>query len=86
MRILVSKISVFNRALTLMLASMLAASSGQQQLPNALSAQKATTQKAQAAETGWPRTMTSGTDTFLIYQPQVEKWDGIGMGSTRQRR
>ena len=48
----------------------------QQQLPNAPSAQKATVKKEQAGEAAWPRTMTSGADTFLIYQPQVEKWDG----------
>lgn len=47
-----------------------------QALPNAPSAQKATTEKAKAAEANWPRTITSGTDKFLIYQPQVEKWDG----------
>jgi hypothetical protein len=47
-----------------------------QPLPNAPSAQQATIKKEQAAEADWPRTMTSGADTFLIYQPQVEKWDG----------
>ena len=47
-----------------------------QNLPNAPSAQKATVKKAQASEANWPRTETSGADTFLIYQPQVEKWDG----------
>ena len=49
---------------------------GQQPLPNAPSTQKAKVQTAQTSESGWPRTMTSGPDTFLIYQPQVEKWDG----------
>src|SRR3974390_726947 len=49
---------------------------GQQPLPNAPSTQKAKVQTAQTSESGWPRTMTSGADTFLIYQPQVEKWDG----------
>ncbi len=47
-----------------------------QNLPNAPSAQKATVKKAHASEANWPRTITSGADTFLIYQPQVEKWDG----------
>ena len=47
-----------------------------QNLPNAPSAQKATVQKERASEAAWPRTMTSGTDTFLIYQPQVDKWEG----------
>ena len=47
-----------------------------QNLPNAPSAQKATVHKAQNSQTDWPRAMTSGTDTFLVYQPQVEKWQG----------
>ena len=47
-----------------------------QPLPNAPSAQKAAVKKEQASDAGWPRTFTSGTDTFLIYQPQVDKWDG----------
>jgi hypothetical protein len=47
-----------------------------QTLPNAPSAQKATTQGAKAAETNWPRTIASETEKYLIYQPQVEKWDG----------
>ena len=47
-----------------------------QSLPNAPSAQKAKTQLTQTKDSGWPRTFTSGTDTFTIYQPQVDKWDG----------
>jgi hypothetical protein len=47
-----------------------------QNLPNAPSTQKATIKKTQASEVNWPRTVTSGADKFLIYQPQVEKWDG----------
>jgi len=50
--------------------------SAQKPLSNAPSAQKAAVKKEQAAEASWPRTMTSGADTFLIYQPQVEKWEG----------
>ena len=48
-----------------------------QKLPDAPSAQK-TKQAASksAAEQGWPRTFNSGADTFTIYQPQVDKWDG----------
>jgi hypothetical protein len=46
-----------------------------QDLPNTPSAQKAIVKKTQASEASWPRTMTSGSDTFLIYQPQVEKWE-----------
>jgi hypothetical protein len=46
-----------------------------QDLPNAPSAQKAIVKKTQASEASWPRTMTGGFDTFLIYQPQVENWE-----------
>jgi hypothetical protein len=27
------------------------------------------------SESSWPRTFTSGTNTFTIYQPQVDRWD-----------
>ena len=47
-----------------------------QTLPNAPSAQKAKVQAAQPAKEGWPRVFTSGTDTFTVYQPQVDKWEG----------
>ena len=52
------------------------ASSAQQALPNAPSAQKAKVQSNRPSDSGWPRTFTSGPDTFVIYQPQVDKWDG----------
>ena len=55
---------------------MLGASLSSQTLPNAPSAQKTATQKAAASEASWPRTLTNGADTFLIYQPQVDKWSG----------
>ena len=49
----------------------------QQTLPNAPSAQKkATAQSSRPSDSGWPRTFTSGADTFVMYQPQVDKWDG----------
>lgn len=47
----------------------------QQQLPNAPSAQKAKTQSPGPKDSGWPRTFTSGPDTFTLYQPQVDKWE-----------
>ena len=47
-----------------------------QSLPTAPSAQRPTAQAARTSDSGWPRTFTSGTDTFIIYQPQVDKWDG----------
>ncbi len=46
-----------------------------QDLPNAPSAQKAALKKARASEADWPRTIQTGADTLLIYQPQVEKWE-----------
>src|SRR3954447_19241044 len=47
-----------------------------QTLPEAPDAQQTKIQRAEAPEANWPRTVTSGTDKFLIYQPQVEKWEG----------
>ena len=47
-----------------------------QTLSNTPSAQKTKTQSAKASEGAWPRTVTSGSDKFLIYQPQVDKWEG----------
>jgi hypothetical protein len=60
----------------LLVFSLLSASLSGQTLPNAPSTQKAKAQKAATSEANWPRTMTSGADTYLIYQPQVDKWDG----------
>ena len=60
----------------LILLSAAGAQTAQQPLPNAPSAQKAKAQSTRTSDTGWPRTMTSGADTFVIYQPQVDKWDG----------
>ena len=51
-------------------------SSSQAPLSNAPSAQKAKTQAAKKQSEDWPRTFTSGADTFTVYQPQVEKWEG----------
>ena len=47
-----------------------------QPLPNAPSAHKAKAQTTRTSDNGWPRTITSAADTFIIYQPQVDKWDG----------
>src|SRR5271155_2605290 len=61
---------------SLMLVNPMACSlSLAQDLPNAPSAQKAIVKKVQTSEANWPRTMTSGSEKFLIYQPQVEKWE-----------
>jgi len=68
--------SILARLLIISIISLMVCSLGlAQDLPNAPSAQKAIVKKTQASEASWPRTMTSGSDTFLIYQPQVEKWD-----------
>lgn len=68
--------SILARLLIISIISLMVCSLGlAQDLPNAPSAQKAIVKKTQASEASWPRTMTSGTDTFLVYQPQVEKWD-----------
>gem|GEM_PF-112548 len=42
-------------------------------------AQDAATQQASAAmesQFHWPRTFKDGTATLLVYQPEIEKWDG----------
>ncbi|MFL6447522.1 MAG: hypothetical protein ACJ746_07515 [Bryobacteraceae bacterium] len=44
--------------------------------PQDSGAPQAEVQKTPPAEANWPRTITSGADTFLIYQPQVETWEG----------
>src|SRR5215831_3166333 len=47
-----------------------------QPLPNAPSAQKSKQQISKPPAEGWPRTFTNGADTFTVYQPQVDKWEG----------
>ena len=66
----------FHPVLTAVSLSLLALSLAAQTLPNAPSAQKAKTQSTLSADNGWPRSFTSGTEKFVIYQPQVDKWDG----------
>ena len=53
-----------------------AANPQQKPLPNAPSAQKAKAKSVSTSDNGWPRTATSGADTFTVYQPQVDKWSG----------
>ena len=67
--------------LLLLTCSMGSSASLAQTLPDAPSTQKAkqaasTPASKPATDKGWPRTFSSGADTFSIYQPQVEKWDG----------
>src|SRR5947209_9533873 len=44
--------------------------------PQASNAPQADVEKTPPAEANWPRTIKSGADTFLLYQPQVETWEG----------
>ena len=60
----------------IIVSSLLLGQATTQTLPNAPSAQKAQLKKASTSDNGWPRTLTSGTDKFVIYQPQVDKWQG----------
>jgi hypothetical protein len=60
----------------LVVSAVITAASAQQPLPTAPHAQTAKAQTTGTSESGWPRTFTSGADTFTIYQPQVDKWDG----------
>ena len=62
--------------LLIVVTVLVSGSSAQQTLPNAPSAQKAKTQATRASDNGWPRTVVNGADTFVIYQPQVDKWEG----------
>ena len=50
--------------------------SGQQQLPDAPSATEAAKAQRVRTESQWPRIFHSGSVTFTIYPPQVEKWEG----------
>ena len=62
--------------LLIVVSVLVSGSNAQQTLPNAPSAQKAKTHAAPMSDSGWPRTVVNGADTFVIYQPQVDKWEG----------
>lgn len=47
-----------------------------QTLPDAPNAQRSKVQNAQSSEAKWPRAVKSGADTFLIYEPQIDTWEG----------
>jgi len=59
-----------------LLALSVSSAGAQQTLPNAPSVQKPKAQSNRPSDSGWPRTFTSGANTFVMYQPQVDKWDG----------
>ena len=44
-------------------------------LPDAPKPKNIATQPRGTSESAWPRTFTSGADTFTVYQPQVDKWE-----------
>ncbi len=75
-RMLAQRTVVLGWLCLIVVGFMICFSLAAQNLPNAPSAQKATIKKERPSEAGWPRTMTSGPDTFTIYQPQVDKWEG----------
>lgn len=48
----------------------------EQSLPDAPRPKNAATQTKAASETAWPGTISSVPNTFTVYQPQVDKWEG----------
>lgn len=63
--------------LCFVLIVLVCATSAQQPLPDAPSTTKGIKgPSARPSESDWPRTFTSGNDTFKIYPPQVDKWEG----------
>jgi hypothetical protein len=63
-------------ALIFLVSLLSSPANAQQPLPDAPKPKSAKTQTNQTSESGWPRTFHRAADTFTIYQPQVEKWDG----------
>jgi hypothetical protein len=62
-------------ALILLLSLFFTSANAQQSLPDAPKPKNVKTQTKEPSETGWPRTFSSGTDSFTIYPPQVDKWN-----------
>src|SRR3974377_1390275 len=61
--------------LIFMLSLLCSATNAQQSLPDSPKPKSVKTLTNGPAESRWPRTFTSGVDTFTIYPPQVDKWD-----------
>ena len=55
--------------------SLPAAPSAKKSLPDAPKPKNIKTQTKEPSESRWPRTFTSGVDTFSVYPPQVDRWD-----------
>src|SRR5215831_13666719 len=51
------------------------AARAQQELPDSPKPKSPKAETKAASESNWPRVFSSGTDTFTIYQPQVDKWN-----------
>jgi hypothetical protein len=62
-------------ALIFLLSLLCSAANAHQSLPDSPKPKNAKTQTKEPSESRWPRTFTSGVDTFTIYPPQVDKWD-----------
>jgi len=62
-------------ALIFLLSLLCSAANAQQSLPDSPKPKDAKTQTKEPSESRWPRTLTSGVDTFTVYPPQVDKWD-----------
>jgi len=62
-------------ALIFLLSPLCRAAKAHQSLPDSPKPKTAKTQTKEPSESRWPRTFTSGVDTFTIYPPQVDKWD-----------
>ena len=60
-----------------MLSWLAGPAGARQSLPDAPKPKTGKTQsKGAPPESAWPRTFSSGPDTFTIYPPQLDKWDG----------
>jgi hypothetical protein len=62
-------------ALIFWLSLLCSATNAHQSLPDSPKPKNVKTQTKEPSESGWPRTFTSGVDTFTIFTPQVDKWD-----------
>src|SRR5215469_6758328 len=77
LRIASARLVFFSAAIIFVSLAFISIAKAQQPLPDAPSATKGIkAPNARPAESDWPRTFTSGSNTFSIYPPQVDKWEG----------
>ena len=57
-----------------LLSLLLSSANAQESLRNSPKPKTPTTQSKEPSESSWPRVFNSGTDTFTVYPPQVDKW------------